>query len=407
MARDRWRGAGTFKGRRTGPPGAQKRLEGRAGSGREREMWREEKVEWRGIKWASPGVTSGRCPGNCPLLSTPPRACDPCTAPPPCPPGARAPEPPVRRARRRKPGPRRRRESSRSYYCPSSSTLPRPTGTRVHGLPGSPPTLPRSDPPVPTPPQSCSRGVGTCTELQADAVATRAAAARAAGRARAVPDDGGEGRRRRGGGGRGRRRRRRSPRVAGGRGGRAGRRRRRGGGGGGGPACPGRVGRLRRERRRRRLAAADGHGGERREGRRRRRRQRGRPRGRQLQQRGSVVALGQRRPPAGERLEDAVGAALLVDAGRAGPLLRRLHLGLHAEPEALPAPRAAPGVARPPGRPIYPGARRREGVCLRRGGRRRCRRLSPSLASPSPRAGGCRPALIDSPPRQCLEGERR
>ncbi|CAO2639769.1 hypothetical protein LEMLEM_LOCUS25053, partial [Lemmus lemmus] len=121
----------------------------------------------------------------------------------------------------------------------------------------------------------------------------------------------------------------------------------------------------------------------------------------------SVVALGQRRPPAGERLEDAVGAALLVDAGRAGPLLRRLHLGLHAEPEALPAPRAAPGVARPPGRPLYPGARRREGVCLSRGGRRRCRRLSPSLASPSPRAGGCRPALIDSPPRQCLEGERR
>ncbi|CAO2639768.1 hypothetical protein LEMLEM_LOCUS25053, partial [Lemmus lemmus] len=120
----------------------------------------------------------------------------------------------------------------------------------------------------------------------------------------------------------------------------------------------------------------------------------------------SVVALGQRRPPAGERLEDAVGAALLVDAGRAGPLLRRLHLGLHAEPEALPAPRAAPGVARPPGRPLYPGARRREGVCLSRGGRRRCRRLSPSLASPSPRAGGCRPALIDSPPRQCLEGER-
>lgn len=149
MARDRRRGAGTFKGRRTGPPEAQKRLEGRAGGGREREMWHEEKVKWRGIKWASPGVTSGRCPGDCPLLSTPSRACNPCTAPHLRPPGARAPEPPVRRARRRKPGPRRRRESSRSYYCPSSSTLPRPTGTRVHGLPGYPPPCPAPIPQSP------------------------------------------------------------------------------------------------------------------------------------------------------------------------------------------------------------------------------------------------------------------
>lgn len=82
MAPDRRRVAGTFKGRRTGPPEAQKLLEGRAGGGREREAWREEKVKWRGIKWASPGVTSGRCPGDCPLLGTPPRACNPCTPPP-------------------------------------------------------------------------------------------------------------------------------------------------------------------------------------------------------------------------------------------------------------------------------------------------------------------------------------
>lgn len=153
MAPDRRRVAGTFKGRRTGPPKAQKLLEGRAGGGREREAWREEKVKWRGIKWASPGVTSGRCPGDCPLLGTPPRACNPCTPSPPLrppvadpasrPPGARAPEPPVRRARRRKPGPRRRPESSRSYYCPSAA--------RSRGPPGPACTASR-DPPPPSAP---------------------------------------------------------------------------------------------------------------------------------------------------------------------------------------------------------------------------------------------------------------
>lgn len=250
--------------------------------------------------------------------------------------------------------------------------------------------------PLPLPPAVAGRKVvprvGTCAELQAGAVATRAAGACGRRRAWAIPDDGGERGRRRGGGGRGRRLRR-SPQVALGCGGRAGRRRRRSGGGG--PAGPGGVGALRLELLRRRLAAADGDGGVRREGRRGRR---GRPHVRQLHQGGSLVALGQRRSLAGERLEDAVGAALLVDFGDAGPLLCRLHLLLHPAPRGrspgarpLPAGRRAPRVPPPPARRLCPGARVWEGVCLCRGCRRR-RRLSLRLASPSPRAGGCRPS---------------
>lgn len=289
--------------------------------------------------------------------------------------------------------------TARSPGCAPGAAPPPPSGAPLPQRPRFAPPAPgewRGGVPCPHRPprsrggkQSCAPTL-TCAELQAGAVATRVAAARGGCRAGAVPDDGGEGRRRGGGGGRGRRRR--SPQVALGRGGRAGRRRRRGGGGG--PAGPGGVGALGRERRRRRLgrlAAADGARGEGREGR------RGRPHVRQLHQGGSLVALGQSRSLARERLEDAVGAALLVDFGDAGPLLRCLHLLLHAAPRGrsrfarpLPARRPAPWVPPPAARRLCPCARVWAGVWLCRG--RRHRRLSPRLASPSPRAGGCRPS---------------
>lgn len=265
---------------------------------------------------------------------------------------------------------------------PSPPVLPsRPSPARPDARKGCPP-CPASGSPAARG-GKLRPGVGTCAELQAGAVAARAAAARGGRRARAIPDDGGEGRGWWRGGGR--RRRRRSPQVALGRGGRARWRRR--GGGGGRPAGPGGVSALRLEllRRRRRLAAADGDRGVRREGRRGRRR----PDVRQLHQGGSVVALGQRRSLAGERLEDAVGAALLVDFGDAGPLLRRLHLLLHPAPRGwfpvarpLPAGRRAPRVPPPPARRLCPSARVWEGVCLCLGRRRRRRhcRLSPRLA---------------------------
>lgn len=190
---------------------------------------------------------------------------------------------------------------------------------------------------------------------------------------------------------------------------RGGRRRRRGGGGR--PARPGGVGALRLElllRRRRRLAAADGDRGVRREGR------RGRPDVRQLHKGGSLVAFGQRGSLAGERLKDAVRAALLlVDFGDAGPLLRRLPL-LHATPRgrspaARPLPAGLWALQEPPpsARRLCPCVREWEGVCLCLGRRRRHCRLSLRLALLSPRAGGCSRKLIDKPPRQCLEGERK
>lgn len=85
-------------------------------------------------------------------------------------PGLRSPG--SRRAPPAGPGARETASAMPSFWCPGPHPSPRPGGK-----------------------ESCAQElVGTCTELQAGAVAARAAAARGGRRARAIPDDGGEGR---------------------------------------------------------------------------------------------------------------------------------------------------------------------------------------------------------------------